>query len=194
MADAYENLDEYLWLADQVDFHEADQAMALGRLLYEKLSPKSVIDIGCSSGIYLVPFIVRFVTDVLGIDGAHGVGKWIPGKFEVVDLRQPWTPPKEFDLALSIEVGEHLRPGFHPTLVETISKCAPVVFWTAAPLGQGGEGHYGERPRQEWIDLFAGFGYHIHPLNDEIIGIIQQQPESAHCGWLRTNSVVFQRG
>jgi hypothetical protein len=193
--DQYDDLDRYAWLQDEVDFHELDQAIALGKLLHEKLRPRpaSVIDFGCSSGIYLVPWICRKITDVLGVDGAHGVGKWIPGRFEVVDFRKPWTPPKMFDLGLCIETGEHIRKEFHPVLVETISKGAYVVFWSAAPPGQGGEGHVGEMPKQYWIDLFAAFGYHIHPLNDEIVSIIQKQPESEHCGWLRTNSVVFQK-
>lgn len=191
--DQYYNLDNYLWLADQVDLHESWQAIFLGELLYEKLHPSSVIDLGCSSGIYLTPFMAWGVTDVLGIDGAHGVGKHIPGKFQVVDLREPWTPPRTFDLAVCIETGEHLHPEFHQTLVETISKCAPNVFWTAAPPGQGGEGHYGERPRQEWIDLYATFGYGIHPLNDEIMQVVRFHPSTEHCGWLRTNSIVFQK-
>src|SRR6266851_7281684 len=100
-----QSLDNYNWLANEVDSHETEQAMALGRLMIDKLHPKSVIDVGCSSGIYLVPFIQEGI-EVYGIDGASGVGKWIPGNFEVVDLRQPWKPTKRYDLAYCIEVAE----------------------------------------------------------------------------------------
>lgn len=191
-ADLYDaSLDNYGWLSLEVDRHEMWQAIFLGELLFETLHPRSVIDLGCSSGIYLTPFMAWGVTDVLGIDGARGVGQHIPGKFQVVDLRNSWTPPRVFDLAISIETGEHIRQEFHSTLVETISKCAPVVFWSAAPPGQGGEGHVGERPKSEWIELFATFGYGIHPRNNEIMDAIISHQSTHHCGWLRTNSVVF---
>ena len=111
----------------------------------------------------------------------------------MVDLRNPWTPENEFDLAMCIETGEHLQPEHHITLAETISRCAPMVFWSAAPPGQGGEGHFGEMPKEYWIDLFSSFGYRIHEANDQIVAAIQSDEAYTHCGWLKKNSVVFQR-
>ena len=53
----YDDLNDYNWLAGEVDFHETPQALALGALLIEKLHPKSLIDVGCSSGIYCKPYL-----------------------------------------------------------------------------------------------------------------------------------------
>lgn len=192
-SDRYDaDLNNYNWLAREVDRNESWQSLELGYLLYDKLRPSSVIDIGCSSGIYLVYFKSKGCR-ILGIDGASGVGKWIPGYFQVVDLREPWEHSNKFDLTICIETGEHLRPEYHKLLVETISKCSDTVFWSAAPPNQGGEGHVGEKPKEYWIDLFAERGYHIHPLNDEITNVINTDDPYAHCGWLRSNAVLFQR-
>lgn len=184
------SLDEYNWLAGQVDFHETDQAMALGALLISVLHPQSVIDVGCSSGIYLVPYLEQGA-EVLGIDGASGVGGHIPGKFQVVDLRHPWDPPHRFDLALCIETGEHLRPEYHPLLVETLVKCADTIFFSAAPPGQNGEGHFGERPKGEWVNLFGVHNYGIHSKNAEITEVINSGSVYDHCRWLKSNAVVL---
>lgn len=184
------DLDNYNWLADQVDIHETAQAMALGSLLMDTLHPQSVIDVGCSSGIYLVPYMTQGI-EVLGIDGASGVGKWIPGKFRVVDLRKEWDPPKRFDLCVCVETGEHIRPEYHELLVTTITKCADTVFWSAAPPGQNGEGHYGERPKEEWVNLFGAHNYGIHPQNAYITDTINGGDVYDHCRWLKVNSVVL---
>lgn len=187
------DLSAYNWLAREVDRHESWQALELSKLLCDKLNPKSIIDIGCSSGIYMV-YPRSIGCSVYGIDGASGVGKWLQaGEFEVVDLRNPWNPPKGFDLAICIETGEHIRPEFHEILVETISKCSKNVFWSAAPPGQGGEGHVGEIPKQEWIKLFGYYGYTIHPLSDEITNIINTDDPYGHCNWLRSNAILFTR-
>lgn len=190
MTYTYDDLNEYNWLAEEVDRHETEQAKALGALLIEVLNPKSVIDVGCSSGIYLVPFMERGV-EAYGIDGASGVGQWIPGKFGVVDLRQPWDPPRRYDLALCIETGEHLRPEFHPLLVETLCKCSDTIFWSAAPPGQNGEGHYGERPKGEWVNLFGAHNYGIHSKSEHITQVINSGGPYDHCQWLKVNSVVL---
>lgn len=190
-ADKYDaSLDNYNWLAREVDRHETWQALELAYLLYNNLHPKDVIDFGCSSGIYLVYF-KAMGCQVLGIDGASGVGKWIPNEFWVRDLREEMTPYSAYDLALCIETGEHIRPEFHETLVGNIN--AQAVFWSAAPPGQGGEGHVGEMPKQYWIDLFAKHGYHIHPLNDKICEVINHDDPYAHCNWLRNNAVLFEK-
>src|SRR5258708_5159152 len=191
MSDRYEDLAEYNWLAEQVDFHETEQAMALGKLILDKFGPKSVIDIGCSSGIYLVPFKEAGM-DYLGIDGAPGVGKWAMPNFQVVDLRQPWTPPHRFDLALCIEVLEHIKPEFADTVVDTIVKCAPLAFVSAAHVGQGGEGHYNEQPFSYWQEKFVARGFIFDQgLTDTLKAVIDIEPVYDHCHWLRWHSWIF---
>ncbi len=188
-----QSLDNYNWLADQVDFHETDQAMALGALLFEKLGPKSVIDVGCSSGIYLVPFAQRGI-EVYGVDGASGVGKWIPGNFGVVDLRQPWKPSKRYDLAYCIEVAEHIHCEYQDTLVQTLVDCSDTIFFSAAHPGQGGEGHFCEQPMSYWLNKFAAHGYGSHPMHADVQSSILGGQEYTHCHWLQWHSALITKG
>jgi len=188
-----QSLDNYNWLAAEVDRHETEQAMALGKLLYEKLSPKAGIDVGCSSGIYLVPFAERGV-EVYGVDGASGVGKCIPGKFGVVDLRQPWVPEKRYDLAYCIEVAEHIRCEYQDTLVDTLVKCADTIFFSAAHVGQGGEGHVCEQPMSFWLNKFSARGYGSHPAHPDVQQAILSGSEYSHCHWLQWHSALITKG
>jgi len=190
----YADLSEYDWLQEQIIFHESEQAKALGILLYDRLRPASVADIGCGPGIYLTPFKERGCT-IYGVDGAPAAGEVLaPGEFELVDLRNPWTPPRVFDLALCIEVGEHLMPEHHLTLVETVSKCAPTVFWSAATPGQGGEGHHGEATPEYWFGLFDQAGFSLDSeMTQALHEVIDIDPPYAHCNWLRLHSHLLRR-
>ena len=164
--------------------------MALGKLLIEKLNPGSIIDVGCSSGIYLVPYLERGI-EVLGIDGARDVGQHIPGNFRVVDLRQSWTPPHRYDLAYCVEVAEHLHCEFSDTLVKTVCDCSDTIFFTAARPGQGGEGHWCEQTKNYWLNLFSKYGIGLHPRNEVIMAVINPDLAYDHCGWIRTNGMLL---
>lgn len=193
----YQDLDEYNWLMGEIIRHETDQAVALGHLLAERLSPGSVIDVGCGPGLYLLPF-AEHGADIYGVDGAGAAGALLqPAQFELVDLRNPWTPPRRYDLALCIEVAEHLRPEHAGTLVGTLARCADVIFFTAARPGQGGEGHYNEQSQDYWLGMFGAHGYGVHPRHSEIKGVIdhsyRHDPQSPykHCHWLHWNGLLL---
>lgn len=184
------SLDNYVYLGGEVDRHETEQAMALGKLLIDKLSPKSVIDLGCSSGIYLVPFMEQGV-EIWGVDGAHGVGWHIPGRFQVFDLREPYIPQHKYDLVYCIETAEHIRPEFAELLVESICRCSDTVLFSAARVGQNGESHLNCQDKPYWTDLFSRFGVFKHPMNDEIMNVINNDPVYNHCGWLQWNGMLL---
>jgi SAM-dependent methyltransferase len=187
----YDDLTEYDWLHAEVDRHETDQALALGALLHDRLAPGTVIDVGCSSGVYLVPFKARGV-EIYGIDGSPGAGYQLAlAEFELVDLRNPWTPAKRYDLALCIEVAEHLQPIHAETLVATLSRCADKIYFSAARAGQGGEGHYNEQDRGYWLEMFGRYGYARHAASDEIQQMIDRDQVYDHCHWLRWNGMLL---
>src|SRR3990167_4728325 len=193
MTDYETNLDSYNWLADEVDKHETPQALALGKLILEKWGAKSCIDIGCSSGIYLVPFKEAGL-DYYGIDGASGGGKWCRPNFEVVDLRQSWTPPRQFDLAYCIEVLEHIAPEYADIVVETVCKCAPLSFISAAHPGQGGESHINENTFSYWQAKFVANGFVFDQgLTDSLMNVIKVDPVYSYCHWLQWHSWVFRK-
>ena len=76
-------------------------------------------------------------------------------QFCTADLNQALEPVGAFDLAVCVEVAEHLRKHAAPTLVDALTLAAPVVLFSAATPGQGGHGHLNERPRAFWHALFG---------------------------------------
>jgi len=159
-------------------YHQKRQSGVLARdakqvstAIQNTIDPDSVIDLGCSIGHYLKPFAESGVT-VYGVDGdtdalKHGV---IPDdRLAQVDLRDPYEPPQRFDVALCIEVAEHLAPEYADTLVETSTKSAPIVIFTAAPPGQGGTHHVNEQPPSYWIEKFAAQGYEYDMITKDDI-------------------------
>jgi hypothetical protein len=68
---------------------------------------------------------------------------------------------RRFDLAISLEVGEHLPPHEADRFVETLAALAPVVLFSAAVPHQGGTGHVNEQWQDEWADRFRARGFTV---------------------------------
>jgi SAM-dependent methyltransferase len=130
--------------------------------LIDLFQPSSVVDVGCGTGLWLSPFREHGITDVLGIDGpwVERAQREIPESlFREHDLSEPLKLDRTFDLALCLEVAEHLPPQSAQPLVESLTHLSPVVFFSAAIPCQGGEGHVNERWQSFWSELFAARGY-----------------------------------
>lgn len=184
-------LDDYASMMPVIDTWEKGQAEFLGGLLFDVLRPQKVIDLGCGPGTYLVPFAARGCT-TLGVDGQHANGHG-HGVIMHADLRQPFQAPERYDLALCIEVAEHLQPEYAETLVANCAASARMVFWSAAHPGQGGTFHYNERPAEYWERLFAARGFVHHPAEAYICAAIAANPECQKVQWLIPNARLFVR-
>jgi hypothetical protein len=60
-----------------------------------------------------------------------------------------------------VEVAEHLPASGAPSFVADLARLAPVVAFSAAIPGQGGEGHVNEQWPEYWERLFAASGYRV---------------------------------
>jgi len=140
----------------------ARSASVVVPLLRELLPIRSVCDVGCGVGTWLRCWLELGVTDVLGIDGDH-VAKdqlLIPaGNFLPADLRQPLPSVRRFDLAMSLEVAEHLPPARAESFIADLASLAPIVLFSAAIPGQGGTEHVNERWQSYWASLFERNGF-----------------------------------
>lgn len=137
-------------------------AHAVIPLVLQLYRPQSVVDVGCGIGTWLAAFVEHGVTDVLGVDGDYvpTADLRIPAdRFLPHDLRTPLDLGRSFDLAVCLEVAEHLPAERAPALVSTLTSLAPVVLFSAAAPEQGGVGHVNERWPGYWIELFEGRGY-----------------------------------
>jgi SAM-dependent methyltransferase len=126
--------------------------------LLDLVHPASVVDVGCGTGAWLSVLTASGVDDVLGVDGdfVDRSRLLIPSsRFVVADLRRPFELGRTFDLALCLEVGEHLPVEAADLLVSQLTEIAPVVAFSAAIPGQGGVGHINEQWPDWWAERFA---------------------------------------
>ncbi|HEV3481456.1 MAG TPA: methyltransferase domain-containing protein [Candidatus Acidoferrales bacterium] len=125
---------------------------------------RSVVDVGCGDGSWLSVFRRNGVLDVLGIDGDYVQRDTLqipPEQFQAADLSKPVQAGRKFDLAVSLEVAEHLPPESAATFVESLTQLAPVVLFSAAIPLQGGMHHVNEQWPDKWAGLFQEHGYRL---------------------------------
>jgi SAM-dependent methyltransferase len=136
-------------------------------VLQQLYAPTSVLDVGCGLGHWLAAFRSRGVSDVLGLDGSYVPVQRlaIPASaFKVVDLQHPPELERRFDLALCLEVGEHLPAESADALVRLLVAASDTVVFSAAVPGQGGQHHINEQWQSYWARIFGQHGY--RPLDD----------------------------
>lgn len=129
--------------------------------LMELLAPRSVVDVGCGTAGWLAAFRRRGVSEILGMDG-----DWVPrdqlevpaNQFRVVDLHGTLEITGRYDLAICLEVAEHISTPAGDALVRVLSAAAPVVLFSAAIPHQGGTGHINEQWPEYWIERFEREG------------------------------------
>ena len=122
----------------------------------------SVVDLGCGRAAWLAAFAELGVTDSLGIDGHYvDQSKLLIdcSRFRAADLCRPIDVGRRFDLALCLEVGEHLPGRASTILVESLAAAAPLVLFSAAIPGQGGTSHINEQWPVYWERRFNQLGY-----------------------------------
>lgn len=118
----------------------------------------SVIDVGCGSGAWL-SVAKAMGCKVLGTDGNVPDGQLLIGQdeFRRADLTEG-VSCAGFNLAMCLEVGEHLPESSAAALVAGLCE-AKYVFWSAAIPGQNGVNHINEQWSTWWASYFAEHGY-----------------------------------
>ncbi|MBL8821544.1 MAG: class I SAM-dependent methyltransferase [Planctomycetia bacterium] len=141
--------------------HSQSSAQVIVPLIMELLAPSSVIDIGCGQGEWLSEFAKTGV-EIFGVDGPHiqETQLLIPkDKFQQFDLSKSYSTNQKYSLAISLEVGEHLPENISQEYVNSLTRLAPAVVFSAALPGQGGVNHVNEQWPWYWKSLFEKQGY-----------------------------------
>ncbi|NJK89370.1 MAG: class I SAM-dependent methyltransferase [Myxococcales bacterium] len=150
-----------------------------------------VVDVGCGDGAWLAECSRLGATQILGVDGA-----WVPqdilqipsASFRCRDLERPLDLARTFDLAISLEVLEHLPPHAARPFIGELVKLAPMVLFSAAIPGQGGTGHQNEQWQSHWASIFASYGYQAIDAIRPAIWTDEDVPV-----WYRQNILVYAR-
>ena len=139
-------------------------AKAVLPVVFEVVSPRSVVDVGCWFGTWLKVARELGVDDALGIDAPYTDRSRLripDDMFLARDLTAPLTLERRFDLALSLEVAEHLPATAADDFVSSLTRLAPVVLFSAAVPDQGGEGHLNEQWPSYWVERFHANGFAV---------------------------------
>lgn len=137
-------------------------ATIYARHLWQFIQPHSVVDIGCGRGTWLKAFKELGAKQLTGIDGSwNSQEQMIDSDIDFVpaELNHAIEIKGFYDLAISLEVAEHLDPNAADTFIRTITSLSDTILFGAAYPGQGGTNHINEQLPSWWARRFIAKHY-----------------------------------
>ena len=172
--------------------HNTRAAEAFVPLLFEEVGrPGSVIDVGCGTGTWLSVFKNQGVKTVLGIDGSNVDLSQLHidrSEFAAYDLSEPIRLDRRFELAICLEVAEHLPEASSDVLIDTLCELSDKILFSAAMPNQGGQNHLNEQFFDYWKNKFNQKGYLARDLFRPKIW-----NDSRIDGWYRQNMFFLEK-
>jgi SAM-dependent methyltransferase len=149
------------------------------------IQPKSVLDVGCGNGEWSRGFPPA--VEYTGIDYRIRKEQMLVASYIECNLNKEFPVlGRKYDLALCLEVAEHLHPSRAEPLVQFLCKASDIILFSAAIPFQGGTGHVNEQWQSWWGTLFQENGY------GPVSWLCPDDPEIEF--WYRQNTVLYQRG
>lgn len=151
----------------------------------------SAIDVGCGIGTWLKVLEQRGATDICGVDGPW-VNKDLLEVNKEIFIEKNLSEDtnlninRSFDLAISLEVAEHLPASSADDFVELLTSLSDFVLFSAAIPYQGGVGHVNEQWPTYWSSIYKSKGYvGIDVVRKNIWN------NEAIPSWYRQNAILF---
>ena len=148
---------------------------------------QTVVDIGAGRGAYVAALNASGY-EVDAIDGAENIAQLSGGRVRTHDLTTPLTPCVPFDLAISLEVAEHIPKQFEATYLDNLQcSCRRFLIISWAPPGQFGSGHVNTLKSAHVQSKMKYRGFEYRNNDTQVL-----RHESSF-GWFRRNLLVFER-
>lgn len=166
-------------------------ARILVPLLQKMLKFESVIDIGCGDGQFVAEFMRNGISRIKGVEGS-----WILDALHdknaswliVADLTDELIYETRFDLAICLEVAEHLDEKYSDVLVKNLVNASDLIFFSAAIPGQGGTNHVNLQYPDYWAAKFAKFGYFLEWDPRNLLGEMR-----GVAPWYQQNCLLYKK-
>ena len=152
------------------------------------IHPRTVVDVGCGVGTWLAVWQKNFGAEIYGMDGDYVDRSQLfidEKNFHAANLEERITLERRFDLAMTLEVAEHLSPARADSFVEDLTKLSDVILFSAAIPAQGGTNHVNEQWQSYWAEKFLRLGYVVIDYIRPKIWNAQLPP------WRRANTLIF---
>ena len=168
-------------------------ALKYADLLSPLCKPDSVVDVGCGRGTWLKAFKEKGASKLVGYDGRWNSQENMIDQsivFHGVDLNEPIciSNSERYDLAMSLEVAEHLEPSSAQDFIRSLTTLSDVVLFSAAYTKQGGTNHINEQPHTYWAKVFSRFDYVPYDLFRPIVWGDKEIPF-----WYQQNTFLYVR-
>lgn len=184
-SEKHEN-EEEVYLAGEFSYNMSAKIFEF--LINSGLKLNSAIDIGGGLGAWMRAFkdLKNSEAKILVLDGCDiNRGKYLDDdEFLLCDLAKydaSKVSATKYDIAVSIEVAEHLDEMYAEKFIENLCALSDIVLFSAAIKWQGGSHHVNERPQSYWKEKFEKCGYQIidcirpHFWSDTTIdGVVRQ--------------------
>jgi len=172
-----------------VDNRASETAKVIFRELRNYLNVTTMVDAGCGSGAWARTAIDEGFTQAFGVDLSSSLdlikknksfekilanGNLILIERDFVKDSVSGLPVAE--LAICLEVAEHLPPEIGASLITRLTEASNFVIFSAAQPGQGGTYHINERPIEFWVEEFAKYNFEPFDPFREILRKSQNVP------------------
>ena len=161
---------EFMYKTSKIKFQQKNtdiknlSAEKVVDILYDLFKPKSVIDVGCGTGLLLKHFQKKGST-IMGYEG-----KWINKDLieenitnkvvKIIDFEHlELIKTEESEMCICLEVAEHITFKQAENFVNFITLHSKLIVFSAAIPNQGGFNHINEQWGDFWDSIFLKFGY-----------------------------------
>ena len=166
-------------------------AKAIMPPLLSLFETRSLLEVGCGNGHWTQAARDEGIDDYNVVDGPWNEREHLlveNDRFIEADLAKPLALPRRYDMAICLEVAEHVRGESANVLVSSLTQASDIVAFGAAIPLQGGYGHINEQWPSWWRDLFQKEGY--RPF--DLVRPRHWTDQAIHY-WYRQNMFVYVR-
>ena len=161
---------------ESVDLRATETAEIVFKVVNSFIEVRSIVDAGCGSGAWVRSSIKEGAKKAYGVDLGSSLALikknesfreiLADGRLVLIErdfVHNPDADIPSADLAICLEVVEHLPEDVAKSLVHRLTEASNFIVFSAAQPGQGGTYHINERPIQYWVKEFAK--YEVEPYD-----------------------------